>query len=205
MTLWQCFHPKTYVLDSCCLPQGAGVYVVYSKDNSRSVLYVGSSRRLATRLKQHIKNGIWCFPLGQIKVKVCKRFGSWLELEARLIYRLQPTCNCQLKRPPHYKKPPKIIRCCERLLAKFGQHDYYDTPTIDEKMPDLLELFYKCGLPYNQRGRVIDYLKTAVEEDNENGFLARYGYWVHSDYGERDTRGQRPVYWMLYKHAETTN
>lgn len=76
---------------AAALPTEPGVYVFYRDGR---VCYVGSSVNLKRRIQYHgvTANGETAKgPIDACKVKTMKRWGSWLEAEARLIRRLRPS------------------------------------------------------------------------------------------------------------------
>lgn len=80
--------------------EAGGCYVVYSNGKP---IYVGQSSNVSKRIGSHRiwqsrSDGLFYTPWGDkpkvyIKVKYHKRYGAWLECEARLIKRIKPKFN----------------------------------------------------------------------------------------------------------------
>lgn len=80
------------------IPSLPAVYVFYFASGK---LYVGSTINLHNRLLTHSIYHTARIHLDipmTIKYKICRRYGCWLMLEARLIKRLEPQFNKQFRR-----------------------------------------------------------------------------------------------------------
>ncbi len=75
------------------IPERPGVYALYLEN---SLLYIGSSSNLKSRLNNHPfvrRSDSVRTDFKYLKFKVCSKYGEWLMLEARLIKRAKPPLN----------------------------------------------------------------------------------------------------------------
>ncbi len=121
MTRWT-KHPLTVGLHT--VPNKPGVYAIYS--SKRTLLYIGQSVDVKSRLYEHMNNnrsiGVDCYA----KVKASKVIGDWLQLEYRLIAKLTPPWNKMVAswkdlRHPFVAKPahtpfgPSVVALAQKL------------------------------------------------------------------------------------------
>ncbi len=83
-----------YDLDIDSLPDTPAVYCIYHKN---SLVYIGQTINLRTRIKGHIKSTLYNKPAHKddcyLKVSLHNKLGEWLMREYRLITRLNPVWN----------------------------------------------------------------------------------------------------------------
>lgn len=79
-------------ISSKIIPPLPGIYVMYFKYGE---IYIGSSINLSQRMRGHngFKKTGNIHEFSGLKYKICKKFGSWLMDEARLIRKLNPCLN----------------------------------------------------------------------------------------------------------------
>jgi len=78
---------KRYPEDLRFIKDNPGVYAMYNQDDN--IIYIGHSKQLLTRIKNHEKSGEYAY----LKQKYTLTIDDAQKLESRLIKRLKPSLN----------------------------------------------------------------------------------------------------------------